>query len=97
MFITNGAKNENFSPIFGTSFLIIIILLSYITKSLRKDMVFLHFLVIALFFQIAGFYLHGGVVDYINLGLFITNIPDLIIFFTLLTLFLDKAKSTTTI
>jgi len=45
-------------------------------------------------FQIIGYFINNfGVRDYVDLVLIQTNIPDLIIFFTLLTYLFFKAKS----
>jgi len=94
LFLKNGAVNELFNPFLGAVFLCSILILSYLTRSLKEDSYFIIILTISFISQVSGFYLNGGkVIDYINLLVFYSNLPDLVIFFTLLTYINNKAKS----
>ena len=71
-----------------------IFVLSYVTKSIKEDSFYLNLLLFSYISQVLGFFLNGEkVIDYINLVVFYSNIPDLVIFFTLLTYINNKAKS----
>jgi len=94
LFINVGVFNENFNPIYG--FLLLLFMTSFYIKGKGGEIekMFISLISLTFGFQIIGYFLNGGKVrDYLDLLVFKTNIPDLIIFFTLLTYLIFKAKS----
>lgn len=86
--------NDKFNPVYG---LITILVMSWLMIKSGNNLIerFLISVVSITFgFQIIGYFINGNAVrDYIGLVVFQTNIPDMIIFFTLLTYLIFKAKS----
>jgi hypothetical protein len=77
--------NKSFNP--SISFLALGISLFIIQKvsDFKKDRKFLVCLILASVTQNVSYHLNSGVPDYINFGIFKSNIPDMLLFTTILT------------
>jgi len=77
--------NKTFNP--SISFLALGISLYFIriNSDFKKDRLFFYSLILATITQNVSFQLNGGVPDYLNFGIFHSNIPDIILFISILT------------
>ncbi len=81
----NSLLNKEYNPILSFLSLVGFILLVHIASGFKKDRFFIFLVSFSIICQIASFYLNSGVPDYLNFGIFHSNIPDLIILSTILT------------
>lgn len=94
LFINTGSENLNFNPIYGVVTLLLMSWLYFKNKGGENEKLLLGILSITFGFQVFDYLLNEfRVYDYLDLLIIKTNIPDLIIFFTLLTYLIFKAKS----
>jgi len=94
LLINHGVLNENFNPVYGLIILLIMVWLMVKSKEGEVEKFLISIVSLTFTFQIIGYFLNNfGVRDYIDLLVLKTNIPDMIIFFTLLTYIIFKAKS----
>lgn len=94
LFIRFGEENINFNPILGCVVLFILLFISIKLNTYSIDSGYLSIIFLTFGFQVIGYLVSDfKVYDYINLFVIKANIPDLIIFFTLLTYGINKAKS----
>jgi hypothetical protein len=77
--------NKDYNPILSLISLLGFILLVHIASGLKKDRFFVFLVSFSIICQILSFYQNSGVPDYLNFGIFHSNIPDLIILSTILT------------
>ena len=77
--------NREYNPILSLISLIGFVLLVHVASGLKKDSFFIFLVSFSIFSQITSFYQNSGVPDYLNFGVFHSNIPDLIILSTILT------------
>lgn len=77
--------NREYNPILSFISLIGFVLLVHVASGLKKDSFFIFLVSFSIFSQITSFYQNSGVPDYLNFGVFHSNIPDLIILSTILT------------
>lgn len=94
LFINTGVLNEKFNPFLGLFLILSLIWLSIKTGDFVRESFLILLISISFLFQVTGYLLNNlRVRDYINFVVFQTNIPDMVIFFTLLTYLVFKAKS----
>ena len=94
LFINTGVVNEKFNPLFGLFLILCLYWLAKKTGKMNSEMLFILIISLTFGFQVLGYLINNfRVRDYIDLVVFQTNIPDMIIFFTLLTYLFFKAKS----
>lgn len=86
--------NYNFKPIIGFILISFLYWLEIKIRGTETEIFLLKLLALSYIFQVIGYLLNNfKVIDYIDLVVLQTNIPDLVIFFTLLTYLIIKAKS----
>lgn len=77
--------NREYSPILSLLSLIGFVVLVHVASGLKKDSLFIFLVGFSIISQVVSFYQNSGVPDYLNFGVFHSNIPDLIILSTILT------------
>lgn len=77
--------NKSYNPIISLLSLAGFIFLIHFSSELKKDYFYIFLVGSSLFSQIVSFYKNSGVPDYINFGVFHSNLPDLVILSTILT------------
>lgn len=77
--------NKSYNPILSLVSMIGFILLVHFSSELKKDYFYIFLVGFSLFSQVVSFYKNSGVPDYINFGVFYSNLPDLVILSTILT------------
>lgn len=81
----SSVLNKEYNPILSFLSLIGFVLLVHVASGLKKDSFFIFLVSFSIISQILSFYQNSGVPDYLNFGVFHSNIPDLIILSTILT------------
>lgn len=77
--------NDKYSPAFSVIALFICLFCFKFFSDLKKDYRFIFSLVVSVITQNISNKVNGGVPDYINFLIFTSNIPDIIMFLTILT------------